>query len=277
MATRSGKTSTKKAKSAETPKAVQAAAAASVQPVKTADTGGSGSANRGTGSPRWRWIVYALALFAAWQILAAGYQRGAGLVRDWKAFRAWQEEHSGGGNDGTVNPDRQDLSLEAWIAAGLPASASADERSAAAGVFETVAGMLDDGRLRGRADAMAETVARLQPEVRPLVWNPFLTALSVRAAKETGGGSPGEIAEVWRRIARAISAKKTRAAELFAELCAAAPKVTEEAPANDAAAEEPAGEEPQEQKNTEECPGGNCPRNAGYGYPYYYSGGWYGW
>jgi len=203
--------------------------------------------------------------------------------------------------------------LAKWIRKNLPAEKT-EERPAVAAVFSNVAGMLRRGELAGPRDAMAETIARLQPVCTRRVWLGFLTKLGTALSARLKDASAEEVAETFETVSDTIagSAKAPPAPEpgfaitpgdgfagpsasLDADsACLSDPEPgfamiggfsLESAPAE---ADEPC-EETVPDTNTEteaeaertaavDCPTGSCPANAGgtrYGYGWYGRGWWY--
>lgn len=213
----------------------------------------------------WRLAVIGFALVGFFVVFRGCFSSTADFIRDWREFREWQQDRNG---IGPVFPDNGGA-LEDWIAASLPATRSAEECAAVARVFGEVADMLDAGKINTRAAACAETIARVQPAVNPLVWNPFFTALYVRAVKDCGGNTPQEVSSVWRRISSAIDkAKRRAAAEALASAVLSAPAavaVEDNARRPDSGAKD----EPQDAQTAGGCKDGNCRT--------YYPYGGYGW
>ena len=220
----------------------------------------------------WRFAVFGFALVGLIATFRGCFHSAADFVRDWREFKEWQRQGRQDQNIGPVFPDSGGA-LEDWIAASLPATRSAEECAAASRVFSEVADMLDTGEINTRAAACAETIARLQPDVNPIAWNPFLTALYVRAVKDCGNNTPQEVAAVWRRISAAIDkAKRRAAAEALASAVLSAPAAVA---VEDNARRPDSGalEEPQDAQTAGECKDGNCqtynPYN-GYGWRWYW-------
>ena len=213
----------------------------------------------------WRLAVIGFALVGFLVVFKGCYNHTAAFFRDWREFKEWQQDRN---YIGPVFPDTGGA-LEDWIAASLPATRSAEECAAVARVFGEVADMLEAGKINTRAAACAETIARLQPEVNPLVWNPFFTALYVRAAKDCGGNTPQEVASVWRRISAALNkAKRRAAAEALASAVLSAPAAV----AVEDNARRPDSGAKDETQTAGDCKDGNCRTYYPYGG---YGWGWY--
>lgn len=177
--------------------------------------------------------------------------------------------------------------LAKWIRKNLPAE-NTEERPAVAAVFSNVAGMLRRGELAGPRDAMAETIARLQPVCTRRVWLGFLTKLGTALAARLKDAGPEQVAETFETVSDTIAGSAKAPPNWLLDLAAAgAPEPVAESGENGAG--EDAGENADCPKTDEtgaenrppqagDCPTGSCPANTGgtrYGYGWYGRGWWY--
>lgn len=182
-----------------------------------------------------------------------------------------------------------DGELARWIKKNLP-DEKTDERPAVAAVFANVAGMLRRGELTGGRDAMAETIAQLQPVCTRRVWLGFLTKLGTTLAAQLKDASAEQVAAAFETVADAIGGG---AQSLGSPLPAPSPtdgrtdsgdraagslESPDPASAPDAETSPPRPESQEDRTAAGDCPTGNCPTNTGggrYGYGYYGRGWWY--
>ncbi|MBR2695270.1 MAG: hypothetical protein IKE69_13790 [Thermoguttaceae bacterium] len=181
-----------------------------------------------------------------------------------------------------------DGDLAKWIMKNLPAE-KAGERPAVAAVFSNVAGMLRRGELTGPRDAMAETVAQLQPVCTRRVWLGFFTKLGTALAARLKDASAEEVAETFETVSDAIAGSAKAPPDWLLDLDSIAPGGETEPGAEPEEKDGGPAEETVSDPNVEpegetdrtavgDCPAGSCPANTGgtrYGYGWYGRGWWY--
>ncbi len=176
-----------------------------------------------------------------------------------------------------------DGELARWIKKNLPAEKT-EERPAVAAVFANVAGMLRRGELTGGRDAMAETIAQLQPVCTRRVWLGFLTKLGTTLAAQLKDAGPEQVAGAFETVADAIGGGVKAPPDPEPGLAMIGVSSLADAAASATAEPEPA--EPPEETDSNadavanrDCQDGNCPSSGtgavSGGYGYYGRGWWY--
>lgn len=149
----------------------------------------------------WTWIPFVYGMVWGAFLLFGGFAAGR-LVDsfDGNGRDEWNDDREWSDSDG----DRNDGAIERWVRENLPRRGSDEERESVARCFADVAEMLRDGELVGIRDAFSECAAQLQPDLRRLVWGPFLRGVGNLIESNTETDDAEEIAALFERAGRAV-------------------------------------------------------------------------